>query len=99
MGKEGVERETESRQSSGALGGLDDFWVGMWLCEATDPTQQWVNKGQPPVPDSQTLASHTGYSREAENRIGAPEQHLARRYEIQEERAGGEGGTGWFPCR
>ena len=23
-------------------------WVGIWLCEATDPTWQGVDKGQPP---------------------------------------------------
>jgi hypothetical protein len=38
--------------------------VGIWLCEATDPTQWRVDKGQPPVPGSQSLVSHTGYGRE-----------------------------------
>jgi hypothetical protein len=47
----------------------------IWLCEATDPTWRGVDKGQPLVPGSQFLASHTGYGREAENRIGAPGQH------------------------
>jgi hypothetical protein len=28
-----------------------------WLCEAPDPTGQGVDKGQPPVPDSQSPAS------------------------------------------
>jgi hypothetical protein len=37
--------------------------VGIWLCEATDPTWQGVDKGQPLVPGSQSLASHAGYSR------------------------------------
>jgi hypothetical protein len=36
--------------------------VGIWLCEA---------KGQLPVLGSQSQASHTGYSRGAESRIGA----------------------------
>jgi hypothetical protein len=26
--------------------------LGFWLCEATDPTQQGVDKGQPPIPGS-----------------------------------------------
>jgi hypothetical protein len=46
--------------------------VGICLCEVTDPAQQGVDKGQSPVSDSQSLASHAGYSREAENRIGDP---------------------------
>jgi hypothetical protein len=71
--------------------------MGIWLCEATDPTQRGVDKGQSPVPGSQSLASHDGYDRGAENRMGVPGQHSAP--EIWEERAGGEGGTGWFPCR
>ena len=50
-------------------------WVGIWLCEATDPTWQGVDKGQPPVTGSQSLASHAGYSRGAENRLGAPGRH------------------------
>ena len=47
-------------------------WVGVWLCEATDPTRQVVDKGQPLIPGSQSLASHAGYSGGAGNRIGAP---------------------------
>jgi hypothetical protein len=27
-------------------------WVGVWLCEATDPTLRVVDKGQPQVPGS-----------------------------------------------
>ena len=34
-----------------------------------------VDKEQPPVSGSQSLASHAGYSRGAENRIGAPGRH------------------------
>jgi hypothetical protein len=71
--------------------------VGIWLCEATDPTRQGVDKEQHPVPGSQSLAFHAGHGRGAENRIGAPGWHLAQ--EIQEERAGGKRGAGWFPCR
>ena len=65
-----------SGQSSGALGG-QTTWprVGIWLCEATDPTQSGVDKRQPPVPGSQSPASHAGYSGGAENRIEAPGQH------------------------
>jgi hypothetical protein len=70
-----------SGQSSGALGGLtmEDCrslsmrpQVGIWQCEATDPTRQGGRQGEPLVPGSQSLASHTGYSRGAENRIGTP---------------------------
>jgi hypothetical protein len=43
--------------------------VGIWLCEATDPTRRGVDKGQSPVPGSQSLASHAGYGRGVENRI------------------------------
>jgi hypothetical protein len=46
--------------------------MGIWLCEAIDPTQQRVDKGQPLIPGSQSLAFHTGYGRGAENRIGVP---------------------------
>ena len=46
--------------------------VGICLCEVTDPAQQGVDKGQSPVSDSQSLASHAGYSGGAENRIEAP---------------------------
>jgi hypothetical protein len=45
-------------------------WVGIWLCEATDPTLQGVGKGQPLVPGSQSLSSHSGYGRGSENSIG-----------------------------
>ena len=45
--------------------------VGIWLCEATGPIQWGVDKGQPLVTGSQSLASHAGYSRGAENRMGA----------------------------
>jgi hypothetical protein len=31
-----------------------------------------VDKGQSPIPGSQSLASHVGYGRGAENRIGVP---------------------------
>jgi hypothetical protein len=44
--------------------------VGIWLCEATDPTLQGVGKGQPLVPGSQSLSSHSGYGRGSENSIG-----------------------------
>jgi hypothetical protein len=75
-------REPVTGQSSCALGGAgrgdaEDYWmlstkprVGIWLCQATDPTQRGVDKGKPPVPGSQSLASHTGYGRGAENRMG-----------------------------
>ena len=85
-GKEGSGREPTSRQSSCALGRrtLEDCRtlsmrprVGIWLFEATDPTWQVVDKGQPLVPGSQPPASHSGYSRGAENRIGATGRHLA----------------------
>ena len=78
--EEGGGREPAFRQSSGALGGwtredckMLSTWprVGIWLCEATDPTRRRVDKGQPLVPDSQSPASHTGYGGGAENRIGA----------------------------
>ena len=36
------------------------------------PHGREVDKGQPPVPGSQSPASHAGYRRRAENRIGAP---------------------------
>jgi hypothetical protein len=79
--EEGGGREPGSSQSSCALD--EQTWedcqmlsmqprVGIWLCEATDPTWWGVNKGQPPIPGSQSLASHAGYSGGAENRIGAP---------------------------
>jgi hypothetical protein len=64
-----------SCQSSGALGWLTQegcltlsMWpqVGIWLCEATDPTWEWVDKSP---------ASYAGYSGGAENRIGAQGQH------------------------
>jgi hypothetical protein len=71
--------------------------VGIWLCEATDPSWLGVDKGQNPVPDSQSLASHTGYGRGAKNRIGSPGWHSSP--EVREERAEEGGGTGWFPPR
>ena len=49
--------------------------VGIWLCEATDPTRQVVDKGQPQVPGSQAPASHAEYGGVAENKIGALGQH------------------------
>jgi hypothetical protein len=73
-----------SNPSSRSLGRLrqEDCWtlsmrrpVGIWLYEATDPTQPRVDKGQPLVPGTQSLASHNGYDRGAENRIGALGQH------------------------
>jgi hypothetical protein len=70
--------------------------VCIWLCQATDPTQRVVDMGQPQVPGSHSPASHTGYSREAENRIGVSGLHLALK--IREE-GRGRGDTGWFPCR
>jgi hypothetical protein len=69
-------------------------WLGIWLCEATDPTQRGVDKRQLPVPRSQSQASHAGYSRGAENWIGVPGWHLAP--VISGQRAGG---AGWFPRR
>jgi hypothetical protein len=39
------------------------------------------NNRQPQVPGSQPLASHAGYGRGAENRIGAPGQHSGPREE------------------
>jgi hypothetical protein len=67
--------------------------VGIWLCEATDPTRQGVDKGQPPVPGSQSLASHAGYGGEAENRIGAPEIRKEGRG-----RGGAQGGSHTGKC-
>ena len=90
-------REPASHPSSCALGRwpwedcqilFTQPWVGIWLCEATDPTWQGVDKGQPLVPGSQSLASHAGYGRGAENKIGAPGQHQAP--EIWEEGRGRE---------
>ena len=55
-GERGRERVPESGQSSCALGRqkredcrMLSTWprVGIWLCEATDPTQRVVDKGQP----------------------------------------------------
>ena len=46
----GRERMPTSGQSFCALGRrMLSTWpqVGIWLCEATDPTQQWGDKGQP----------------------------------------------------
>jgi hypothetical protein len=96
----------ESHQSSGALGGQtrEDCWtlsmqpwVGIWLCEATDPTWQGVDKGQPPIPVSQSLASHAGYGRGADNRIEAPGQTLSPGDKWRECR--GKRGAGCFPRR
>ena len=70
--------------------------VGIWLCEATNPTQWGVDKGQPLVPGSQSLASHAGYSRGAENRIGAAGQHSGPR---GESKRGQERGGLRFPHR
>jgi hypothetical protein len=60
--------------------------VGIWLCEATEPTRQGVDQGQPLVPGSQSppgsrsLASHTGYSRGDEHRIGPQSSTKSQRY-------------------
>jgi hypothetical protein len=63
---------------------VEDCWtlstrprVGIWLCEATDPTWQGVDKGHPLVPGSQSPVSHAGYGRGGENRIGTLGQHSA----------------------
>ena len=73
MGKGGRERMPMSGQSSCALGRQmwEDFqmpftspWVGIWLCEATDPTQWGVDKGQPLVPGFQYLGPHAGWVRQ-----------------------------------
>jgi hypothetical protein len=61
--------------------------VGIWLCKATDTTRQGVDKGQPLVPGSQSLASYAGYGRGAENRIGVPGKR-------KKERSAEEGPTG-----
>ena len=100
--EEGGGREPTSGQSSCALSKQmrEDCWtlstqprLGIWLCEATEPTWCGVDKGQPPVPSSHSLAPHTGYSRGAESRIGAPGRHSQPwRYW---KRAEGER----FPCR
>ena len=56
VGEEMGEREPTSGQRSCALGRQtqEDCWmlskqprVGVWLCEATDPTWWEVDKGQP----------------------------------------------------
>ena len=94
-GKKGGGREPASCQSSSALGRqmqedcqMLSMWprVSIWLCEATNPTWQRVDKEQPLVPGSQPPASHAGYGRGAENRIGALGWHLS--LEVWEERAG-----------
>ena len=74
-------------------GGLWDAFhlvpgVGIWLYEATNPTQWGIDKRQPLIPGSQSPASHTGYSRGDENTIGAPEVTLSPRGERK--RAEGE---------
>ena len=51
--------------------------MGIWLCEATNHTGLGVDKGQPFLPGSLSLTPHTGYSRGAENRIGALGWHEA----------------------
>ena len=65
-------REPASHPSSCALGRwtwedcqmlFTQPWVSIWLCEATDPTWQGVDKGTSLVPGYQSLASHAGYSR------------------------------------
>ena len=61
-------------------------WMGIWLCKTTEPTWCGVDKGQPSIPGSLFLASHAGYGRGAENRIGVLEYR---------KRAEGER----FPCR
>ena len=70
--------------------------VGIWLCEAGDPTRSWVDKGQPLVPGSQAPASHARYSKGAENRIGAAGQHSGHR---GESKRGQERGGLRFPHR
>jgi hypothetical protein len=66
-GKRGGGRELPSGLSSGALGrqSREDSRmlstrsrVGIWLCEDTDFTRHGVDKGQPLVPGSQSLARY-----------------------------------------
>ena len=54
--EEGIGREPASGQSSGALDGWTQGdcqklsmqpLVGIWLCEATDPTSRGMDKGKP----------------------------------------------------
>ena len=85
MGLSGVReewggREPMSGQSSCALGRQtqEDCWmlstwsgVDIWLMKPLTPHGVGVDKEQSPVPGSQSPASHAGYSRGAENRIGA----------------------------
>ena len=82
-GEEGSRRVPASHQSSSVLGRrthgrtshashMAPGGGGIWLCQATDPTRQVVDKGQPQVPGSQPPVSHAGYGRGSENRIGAP---------------------------
>lgn len=47
VGERGSGREPASLQSSYALGRWTWPRVGVWLCKATDPTWQVVDKGQP----------------------------------------------------
>jgi hypothetical protein len=56
------------------------LWVGILLCEATDLTQWRVDKRLFPVPGSKSQASHAGYGRGTENRIGAQGCTRPQRY-------------------
>jgi hypothetical protein len=62
VGKKGEGRKPVSSQSSYVVGrrmqeACRTFstwtwtWMSIWLCEATDPTWQGVDKGEPPVPE------------------------------------------------
>ena len=97
VGERGEWESTRVPPSSDALG----WWIWedctcflhgpRWLCEGTVPIGQVVDKGQPQILGSQPPASHAGYGREAENRIGAPGKHLALRIMGGESRGVGVG--------
>jgi hypothetical protein len=63
-------------------------WASSWVKPLTPHSGGGGGEGVAPVPGSQSLASHTGYGRGAENRIGDPRRHSA--LEIWEESKKGE---------
>jgi hypothetical protein len=105
MGKSGRERASIWPKfwcsGLGDAGGLlDDFHMtpdghlAMW---SHWPHTVGSEQGVAAVPGSQSPASHTGYGRGAENRIGAPGQHSALEGKGRE--ISGRGVAEWFPHR